>query len=109
MIPIGKKLDRSLNKITNTRALEQIKTAPKVTIPTKEPTNHPWTEFASEELKQALFNLKSDNGNVPLAVVDRIVQLFTEDIEMLGNNLLRATNTKTAITLVEPKLPKYTR
>ena len=109
MIPIDKKLDRSLNKITNTRALERFKIAPKVTITTEEPTNHPWTEFVSEELKQALFNLKSDNGNVPLATVDRIIQLFTEDIELLGNNLLNAVKGKPTITLVEPKLPKYTR
>lgn len=48
---------------------------------------HVWTEFVSDELKDKLFNLKSDNGMVPLGTVDEIIQLFVNDIEKLGNAL----------------------
>ena len=37
---------------------------------------HVWIEFVSDELKDKLFKLKSDNGMVPLGTVDEIVQLF---------------------------------
>lgn len=48
---------------------------------------HVWTEFVSDELKDKLFKLKSDNGMVPLGTVDEIVQLFVNDIEKIGNAL----------------------
>lgn len=48
---------------------------------------HVWMEFVSDELKDKLFKLKSDNGMVPLGTVDKIVQLFVNDIEKIGNEL----------------------
>jgi len=48
---------------------------------------HVWTEFVSDELKDKLFKLKSDNGMVPLGTVDEIVQLFVNDIEKIENAL----------------------
>ena len=48
---------------------------------------HVWLEFVSNELKDKLFKLKSDNGMVPLETVDEIVQLFVNDIEKIGNAL----------------------
>ena len=50
-------------------------------------THHVWTEFVSDELKDKIFKLKSDNGMVPLGTVDEIVQLFVNDIEKIGNAL----------------------
>lgn len=50
-------------------------------------THHAWAEFVSDTLKNKLFELKSDNGIVPLGTVDEIVQLFVNDIEKLGNTL----------------------
>lgn len=50
-------------------------------------THNAWTEFVSDKLKNKLFELKSDNGIVPLGTVDEIVQLFVNDIEKLGNTL----------------------
>lgn len=44
-----------------------------------------WTDLVSDELKEMLFNLKSDNGFVPLGTVDKLIQLFVNDIERLGN------------------------
>ncbi len=44
-----------------------------------------WTELVSDELKDMLVNLKSDNGFVPLGTVDKLIQLFVNDIERLGN------------------------
>lgn len=44
-----------------------------------------WTELVSDELKDMLVNLKSDNGVVPLGTVDKLIQLFVNDIERLGN------------------------
>lgn len=43
-----------------------------------------WTDLVSDELKDMLFNLKSDNGVVPLGTVDKLIQLFVNDIERLG-------------------------
>ena len=51
-----------------------------------------WTEFVSDELKDKLFKLKSDNGMVPLGTVDEIVQLFVNDIEKNGNALEKNSN-----------------
>lgn len=48
---------------------------------------HVWTEFVSDELKDKLFKLKSDNGMVPLGTVDEIIQLFVNDIEKLGKEI----------------------
>ena len=53
---------------------------------------HVWTEFVSDELKDELFKLKSDNGMVPLGTVDKIVQLFVNDIEKIGNALEKESN-----------------
>ena len=53
---------------------------------------HVWTEFVSDELKDKLFKLKSDNGIVPLGTVDEIVQLFVNDIEKIGNALENTQN-----------------
>ena len=50
---------------------------------------HVWLEFVSDELKDKLFKLKSDNGMIPLGTVDEIVQLFVNDIEKIGNALTR--------------------
>ena len=53
---------------------------------------HVWLEFVSDELKDKLFKLKSDNGMVPLGTVDEIVQLFVNDIEKIGNALEKDSN-----------------
>lgn len=53
---------------------------------------HVWLEFVSDELKDKLFKLKSDNGMVPLGTVDEIVQLFVNDIEKIGNALEKNSN-----------------
>ena len=55
---------------------------------------HVWTEFVSDELKDKLFKLKSDNGMVPLGTVDEIVQLFVNDIERIGNALVKEIEKK---------------
>ena len=55
-------------------------------------THHVWTEFVSDELKDKIFKLKSDNGMVPLGTVDEIVQLFVNDIEKIGNALEKDSN-----------------
>lgn len=52
----------------------------------EKPNKLVWTDLVSDELKDMLFNLKSDNGFVPLGTVDRLVQLFVNDIERLGNH-----------------------
>ena len=46
-----------------------------------------WTEFVSDELKQKLSELKSDNGMVPFGTVDEIIKMFVENVEYLGNEL----------------------
>lgn len=51
----------------------------------EKPNKLVWTDLVSDELKDMLFNLKSDNEFVPLGTVDRLVQLFVNDIERLGN------------------------
>lgn len=51
----------------------------------EKPNKLVWTDLVSDELKDMLFNLKSDNGFVPLGTVDKLVQLFVNDIERLGN------------------------
>lgn len=53
---------------------------------------HVWLEFVSDELKDKLFKLKSDNDMVPLVTVDEIVQLFVNDIEKIGNALEKDSN-----------------
>lgn len=53
---------------------------------------HVWLEFVSDELKDKLFKLKSDNGMVPLVTVDEIVQLFVNDIEKIGNAFEKDSN-----------------
>lgn len=53
---------------------------------------HVWLEFVSDELKDKLFKLKSDNGMIPLGTVDEIVQLFVNDIEKIGNALEKDSN-----------------
>jgi len=51
----------------------------------EKPNKLVWTDLVSDELKEMLFNLKSDNGVVPLGTVDKLIQLFVNDIERLGN------------------------
>ena len=51
----------------------------------EKPNKLVWTDLVSDELKEMLFNLKSDNGFVPLGTVDKLVQLFVNDIERLEN------------------------
>lgn len=53
------------------------------------PNKRVWTDLVSDELKDMLFNLKSDNGVVPLGTVDKLIQLFVNDIERLGNQSTR--------------------
>ena len=38
--------------------------------------------------------MKSDNGMVPLGTVDEIVQLFVNDIEKIGNALIKEIEKK---------------
>lgn len=37
----------------------------------EKPNKLVWTDLVSDELKEMLFNLKSDNGVVPLGTVDK--------------------------------------
>lgn len=53
--------------------------------PMEKPNKLVWTDLVSDELKDMLINLKSDNGFVPLGTVDKLIQLFVNDIERLGN------------------------
>lgn len=62
---------------------------------------HVWLEFVSDELKDKLFKLKSDNGMVPLGTVDEIVQLFVNDIEKIGNALEKEREKLKSHSLVE--------
>lgn len=62
---------------------------------------HVWIEFVSDELKDKLFKLKSDNGIVPLGTVDEIVQLFVNDIEKIGNALEKEREKLKSHSLVE--------
>ena len=62
---------------------------------------HVWLEFVSDELKDKLFKLKSDNGMVPLGTVDEIVQLFVNDIEKIGNALEKECEKLKSHSLVE--------
>lgn len=62
---------------------------------------HVWIEFVSDELKDKLFKLKSDNGMVPLGTVDEIVQLFVNDIEKIGNALEKEREKLKTHSLVE--------
>lgn len=55
----------------------------------------------SDELKDKLFKLKSDNGMVPLGIVDEIVQLFVNDIEKIGNTLEKEREKLKSHSLVE--------
>lgn len=64
-------------------------------------THNAWTEFVSDELKDKLFKLKSDNGMVPLGTVDEIVQLFVNDIEKIGNALEKEHEKLKSHALVE--------
>lgn len=51
----------------------------------EKPNKLVWTDLVSDELKDMIFKLKSDNGFVPLGTVDKLIQLFVNDIERLGN------------------------
>lgn len=51
----------------------------------EKPNKLVWTDLVSDELKDMLFNLKSDNGFVLLGTVHKLVQLFFNDIERFGN------------------------
>lgn len=62
---------------------------------------HVWTEFVSDELKDKLFKLKSDNGMIPLGTVDEIVQLFVNDIEKIGNALEKEREKLKSLALIE--------
>lgn len=62
---------------------------------------HVWLEFVSDELKDKLFKLKSDNGMVSLGTVDEIVQLFVNDIEKIGNALEKEHEKLKSHSLVE--------
>ena len=62
---------------------------------------HVWLEFVSNELKDKLFKLKSDNGMIPLGTVDEIVQLFVNDIEKIGNALKKEHEKLKSHALVE--------
>lgn len=62
---------------------------------------HVWTEFVSDELKDKLFKLKSDNGMIPLGTVDEIVQLFVNDIEKIGNALEKEREKLKSHALIE--------
>lgn len=62
---------------------------------------HVWIEFVSDELKDKLFKLKSDNGMVPLGTVDEIVQLFVNDIEKIGNALEKEREKLKSHSIVE--------
>ena len=62
---------------------------------------HVWTEFVSDELKDKLFKLKSDNGMIPLGTVDEIVWLFVNDIEKIGNALEKEREKLKSLALIE--------
>lgn len=62
---------------------------------------HVWTEFVSDELKDKLFKLKSDNGMIPLVTLDEIVQLFVNDIEKIGNALEKEREKLKSHALIE--------
>ena len=62
---------------------------------------HVLIEFVSDDLKDKIFKLKSNNGMVPLGTVDEIVQLFVNDIEKIGNALEKEREKLKSHALIE--------